>query len=717
MPRPVQAIKQLVTPEVSAKLRKDWLLLSSNIPRVDTVEKYHILKKAFNKWRDYLDDLFSQVRHDVQSRMREGSRADKAWAQHYLDNTPMWMFSSEVRLPQLDNIPKAESLEALRARLLATPGLSDNFIESYLLRNPPPTQEQLDQAALGKWQKEAQKDMVRARAKAPAVWKWLDEYYKWTRNTGLQGGGGDGLELNFRQTETLVVQGFHVQLIDFDVSKNPEETSRQLNAGLAHYRQQAQKVYPWLLQHQLPLVIYAEDNNVSGGSAWYAGDHIGVSWWTLHGRPDEWAHHMAHEMGHYIYQKVLKTEQQTFWSQAVKGDFGPLDLKEVLSKMRDDEKIWEFEHRIKQTDPVLYLQAEAIHYLPAYKDFEYLGLWGIQKLLDRGITEISVPKHPITGYAGKNSEEAFCETLGLLVGYGPRAVSDEVKKWFWQLLPGVRMASNKEVPSAQRVAAAYYDNPKFGPNIPLMVRPDATVKYRVKSNRDGVILAVYYGKQSIGGLSALVTSYPEQKSCPQDVLALLEKYPQVEDRSRARWQPYADQEAWTNTRALTVQKAFITDDSKQGMGIGKAMYQAVMAEWFDKVGPFLFMPHQCGGAGSTSQAAKRVWESLKKIYPSSGNVLAVLQRPVLNPAMHTARVKVAFDVERARFQQLLRSGQTVQAMMENGQKGEHYRFTCPYCEGVTQCRCMSRVHEQTGRTEGVAICHTCLAELTERYSK
>jgi hypothetical protein len=104
------------------------------------------------------------------------------------------------------------------------------------------------------------------------------------------------------------------------------------------------------------------------------------------------------------------------------------------------------------------------------------------------------------------------------------------------------------------------------------------------------------------------------EDCASDVETLVAKYPQLE--------------GGRGPNMLRVFQAFITDESKQGLGIGKAMYQALMAEWFDRNGPFLFMPMQCSGSG-TSSMAKRVWASLGRRYPSSGDVVAVLKRPQL----------------------------------------------------------------------------------------
>lgn len=173
---------------------------------------------------------------------------------------------------------------------------------------------------------------------------------------------------------------------------------------------------------------------------------------------------------------------------------------------------------------------------------------------------------------------------------------------------------------------------------PLMQLPDGKINYRVKSDSNGIMITVFAGRAKIGAMNAFVVNYPERKECGNDVWKLLKAYPQVEDTSRPRWVA-GDGEERTNTRALGVHKAFIFDESKKGLGIGKAMYQAMMAEWFDKVGPFLFMPMACSGGSGTSQAARRVWASLARTYPSSGDVIAVLRRPQLPAQMKRGNLR------------------------------------------------------------------------------
>ena len=169
--------------------------------------------------------------------------------------------------------------------------------------------------------------------------------------------------------------------------------------------------------------------------------------------------------------------------------------------------------------------------------------------------------------------------------------------------------------------------PPMGPNTPLLEDEGIKVKYRARSSSYGVALAVYYGRTKIGGMNAHPShGIPDQ--CAGDVALLREKFPQVESGFR-------------NPNMLSVYQAFLTDETKHGRGIGKAMYLALMSEWFKRVGPYLFMPMSCGFGSGTSPDAKRVWASLSRQFPSSGDVVAVLKRPALPAEIKVGHTKMA----------------------------------------------------------------------------
>jgi predicted GNAT family acetyltransferase len=94
---------------------------------------------------------------------------------------------------------------------------------------------------------------------------------------------------------------------------------------------------------------------------------------------------------------------------------------------------------------------------------------------------------------------------------------------------------------------------------------------------------------------------------------------------------------------LAVSHAFITDDAHKGKGVGRAMYQAMMAEGFavresrigGQPGPMFFIPDECSGVGNTSAEARRVWDSLVRDYPSQGTSIRVDAPPVIGSRMRT----------------------------------------------------------------------------------
>lgn len=167
---------------------------------------------------------------------------------------------------------------------------------------------------------------------------------------------------------------------------------------------------------------------------------------------------------------------------------------------------------------------------------------------------------------------------------------------------------------------------QFGPREPLGVED---LVYRVKGSphAGGVLVAVYAGSRRVGGMDAYSGGHVPDMKCASDVMELIGRHPELEDTSRPRW-VRSDGQAVPRVQVLSVSRSRV-DESVRGRGVGRSMYLALMRAWFDRVGPFLFMPDECGIVGVTSEDARRVWRSLARSgrYPSSGLVLAVLTRP------------------------------------------------------------------------------------------
>lgn len=228
----------------------------------------------------------------------------------------------------------------------------------------------------------------------------------------------------------------------FTQSSINRESIVKIKESLRLYRKAAQHRTPLLLKVQLPIKLNYFDQGRGDASASYKRDHIDVKFWGLHADKKRFVHILAHEMGHHVYRTYLSGSAREFWERSIKGDWGSIDFREVLKKMKPHESIADFSDRIEREDPVLHIQLETLVYNHRYKDLDLYSMSTIREDISRGLLDpvLKVPKSPITGYAAKNPEEAFCEVLGLLVGYGPRTVLPEVLSRMKVILPNIKLS-------------------------------------------------------------------------------------------------------------------------------------------------------------------------------------------------------------------------------------------------------------------------------------
>jgi predicted GNAT family acetyltransferase len=77
------------------------------------------------------------------------------------------------------------------------------------------------------------------------------------------------------------------------------------------------------------------------------------------------------------------------------------------------------------------------------------------------------------------------------------------------------------------------------------------------------------------------------------------------------------------------ERFFYVDKARVGegfrnQGFGKKLYNGAFEEMRKQIGqPFIIMPTWCLGAGGTSQAARRVWDSITRDHISSGHVIYI----------------------------------------------------------------------------------------------
>ena len=242
--------------------------------------------------------------------------------------------------------------------------------------------------------------------------------------------------------EQMNLAGFQVRLYD---ATGSEGNIAFVKAGLEKYRERAQAYAPILIQNQVPINIYPNKSHGDAEASYDWGTKT-ISLWewaTISSRNINrlvWV--LAHEMGHHVFKTALNNGQRDLWGRVIKGDYKDLDLREVIKKMRSGEDISDFIQRIKNEDPILQLQLETLWYNPSVKDLELFSIRDIIEYLEKGGNPmVRVPATPITQYAAKNPEEAFCEAIGVLVGLGPQGLHEKVRALLRIMIPSIRIAT------------------------------------------------------------------------------------------------------------------------------------------------------------------------------------------------------------------------------------------------------------------------------------
>ncbi len=396
------------------QLRRDFLTLMKNVPRISTWKDAEQVRVAFTVFRKQFDKVFfeSFLNHDLKydEILPEG---DRKWYDRKL-RSPAWSFSIELSLP-IDQPNEYYSEEARLSRFF-----SDR----------------------DRW-------AARVKDKARALWKEIREFVEYLERTKKP----EGYPVKVPAVEQMDIDGFRVRVIGLD-SELTEEFE-QFKEALRIFKSRAARVLPIMVRTMLPIHLlgYAKDSDAAGR---YKGNHIEIylSGFILNKSPAALTKTIAHEMGHHLHRVVLSDADRTFWDTAIRQDFShPLDLVKLLEEQWTEDSEWAFNfiERIKDRDPVLSLQVDvASRGYPAGSSTPFQKRDELKRIIEKGERTI-VPKTPITGYAGKNPEEAFCEAVGMLVAYGPAAVHPMIRHWLSMILPGLKAASN----TAERVAQRY----------------------------------------------------------------------------------------------------------------------------------------------------------------------------------------------------------------------------------------------------------------------
>lgn len=399
------------------KLRKDILTLLASVPKAKDYDEALKLKNAFRTWKTYFDEtVFQSLKaHGIEAVISEyiGGRGSEfqrgeinKWVKYWQDRIgkECWGLYIELDLP-LDRWERRK--KDWGSRQTTDEDWKQECFREFVTKSPP-------------W-------VAKVKREARKAWVVLKEFITWIEAKEKK------VLIQKKTREVVSVEGFQCEFVDWEAGYKPEESLEALKVGLNRFKKRAAEIFPWILRNRLPLKVHFRAELDKGGN--YSKERIAI--WIASRKPLEITHTVAHEYGHHIWDLYLSEEMKEFWKVAISGDYGPLKLQDLLDawERSKSENWWDFEHDLIDKDPVMYLQLQVVQ---QHNDKDLVNLEKIRGDLAAGKTKYEVPAHPITGYADKNSTEAFCEALGLLVAYGPRALLPEVRGWLHIMMPELR---------------------------------------------------------------------------------------------------------------------------------------------------------------------------------------------------------------------------------------------------------------------------------------
>lgn len=408
-------------PEYIEKMRKDVLTLAKNVDRVEAADSadYAKLRAGVHRWATWFSDaMYEDFIPHLEYSVRIHETGSDKYNEYFQPRIKKWADYWEKKLRK---------------------DTWDLYIS--LIGFPEPN----------RWVSEKKQWADKVRREARGAWKVLTEYLDW-----LKGADVSPIRKE-RPVEKVRLEGFAVTVIGYDPDSDYSAKAMELfKEGLRFYRKRAAAVFPSLLKRQLPIEFRFDCRLDLGGQ--YHGDHI-IICSSGSNLPGDTAKILAHEMGHHLY-KSISGPMEKFWAKAIQGDWGDLNLNDLLKVWPEGESLWDLSERLPDNDPVLALQLQGVLHghsgvqsKPSWRTPEDLHTY----LADGGDPIWTVPKHPITGYASKNAEEAFCETVGLAIAFGPQTLDPLIRSWMDTILPGeVKFASKLASRVLVRYLAATY---------------------------------------------------------------------------------------------------------------------------------------------------------------------------------------------------------------------------------------------------------------------
>lgn len=460
----------MLTEEKIKVMKKEWLTWNKNIPsrlNHSNIEEFRLLLGEYRQrlemglelFKSQMKELIYQAKnkHDPENYNPKIADLYTIWEEEVrIAWWQFWLAINSITNALYDYKPEREKDLNEEVKRL-TDLHPDTDWESYFLRRPFPTQDELNQVAMEKLLRELKTDKARAERKWRSFAKKLKQFMEWSESWGVSDKINVETEIK-REDTTIRGVPFRFYGNPYRAYKGEEFLNDLHNTTIPLFVKRMKEVMPLMQRVLIPFHVHFQKTETCGRDAagCYEYSHIDITSWGITGNPKETIKLFAHEMGHHIYKNFVHKEAKEFWSKALKGDLGDVDMEDVIKEW---ERAGKRDSNLKKTNPILYLQMEGIFFSPYYMNKDILGSHDAIEAYTEGRLErfVRVPKTPITGYAQKNSEEAFCEAIGMLVAYGTRAVHEKVRFLLQAILPNQIKTSKKGSTMRNRIAGKRVD--------------------------------------------------------------------------------------------------------------------------------------------------------------------------------------------------------------------------------------------------------------------
>lgn len=409
-------------PDLIKRLKEEYQMLMRNAgARVKTLNDAEEFLEGVMTWVEYLRKLCIGSGHS------NNNSPIRLWAYKHSLLTKYYSEKMDAEISDIDRAVKA----AFSDLELALEDVPSTFRLRQREGKSPEECLQWLKDQLENWKR-------RSASRAVKFWDVLDYAIVWLKRTALNAEENPALPVS-RSTKTTI-EGWQVQ-IEGEVEKM--ETLKHI---LKTARSRLASVYPQVLRIAPPLHLLSADLGTGG---LYYGNKIVLNIHTFISStsPMEGVHVLIHELGHHVY-RTLSADVKKMWDTAVRSDKATVHLSRLFADMKDDEDVLDYLKRLHSSGRYVdYLHLETLLYLPGSVGFhEKIHTHAeVRAAIAKHGDTISLPAHPVTYYASKNTEEAFCEAFGLRIAYGPRTLHPMILALLKTALPSMRTESKETV--------------------------------------------------------------------------------------------------------------------------------------------------------------------------------------------------------------------------------------------------------------------------------